>query len=264
MRNKRLRHWEPSATTPGYRPVQQPTKPRGRKFSTRWLLAGLGVVFAVGALVLAGTVRQVEVEGSSQPETIRQTAQQLLADSWLGWHLLGVDSAAFAERLATAKVDTVAAVSVQRNWLSGRLVIKVEERAPALRWQTHGQVYAVDQLGVVTQEGSGQPKGRLPLVIDATNLPVVVGQTVAPPTFVSFVQELTAKMTAIIKLTYQRGRVLDTTNELYVDTPAGWYIRFDTTRSATEQLGAVKSLLDRRVKPADYVDVRLPYKAYYR
>ncbi len=253
---------------PNFSPVYQPPTPerpqlkRGPRFKlTLWLIL---VLASVVALLLVGRINSVTVSGIDNSSVLTQQAKTLLGN-FSQRYIYWFSADQLQTRLLNQNTNSLADVAVSLNYFKRQVQITVEARQPVMRWQSNNQTWLVDQKGVAASQviSVGEPT-NFPLVVDSTNLEVKPGQAVAPPAFISFVLVVQAKLPQVAKLTYQKGRVLQTTNELYVDTSAGFYIRFDTTRSVDDQLAEVKAILNHHIHPSLYIDVRLSYKAYYK
>ena len=234
---------------------------RGRGKAT---LYGLVVVLIAIVGWLAGQIRQVEIKNSRQPDQVAALVREEIASPFWYRHLFWLPTQELTERLLEANPDLLAKVKIEKEWLRRALVVEVEERQGVLAWQTNAAVYGVDQKGVVVNQPGREVVAGLPLVIDRSNLEVEIGQAIVPAGFVEFTLEVAANLPRETNLAYQQGRLIDTSNELYVDTNQGFYLRFDTTRPVPEQLSALKALLDKGITPTQYVDLRIPHKLYYR
>ena len=113
-----------------------------------------------------------------------------------------------------------------------------------------------------------EPGLTLPVVEESTNLPVKIGDRVVPASFIGFCSGLIETLPKKSGLQITGMRVPDTTSELYVVTNRGYYLKFDTTRSSSEQVGDLKIVLDtlarQKKTPAEYIDLRIAGKAYYK
>jgi cell division septal protein FtsQ len=146
-------------------------------------------------------------------------------------------------------------------------VLEMTERQPLLAWKSGVQVFALDVEGVAVSYQSDVGL-KLPVVEDSTNLPVKIGDRVVPARFVSFATGVIATMPKKTGLQITGLRIPDTTSELYVVTSRKFFIKFDTTREVDEQVGDLKAVLDTLSKqnktPAEYIDLRIAGKAYYK
>ncbi|MBI4101274.1 hypothetical protein HY441_02265 [Candidatus Microgenomates bacterium] len=263
MKRRSVRRLRPVITT-SYE-VDRPAGSRRRRGrNLRIALAVLTLLTAAGLFWFGGLVSQVEVSASQHSEAIEQAIEQKFAA--LPWrrHLFWVSTDQLEQELAAQLSDKIAQISISKDWWSRKLAINVEDRAAVVRWQTAGVSYGLDQKGVITGGVSGGERTDLPLVIDSSNLAVSAGQAVSSAQFVAFVRETNQQLPVETNLTYRQARIIETTNELLVDTSGGFYIRLDTTRSSLEQLKTLKSLLNQGIKPTQSIDLRIPYKAYYR
>lgn len=233
-----------------------------------WRGAAAALIVAAGLLATsyATAVRSVEVSGTKTlaASKVEESAKEALGKQWLGSIVPTVNTGAIERELLAAEPG-VKEVSVSRR-LPNRITVTVVERSPSLNWKSGGQRFVIDADGTVI--GATPPSyDALPTVVDNTNLPVKAGDRVVPATFIIFTSDVT-KQLADMKLKPVGFSVPQTTTELYVKTDKNYTIKFDTTRPAADsgkdlaavlkQLGALKKT------PAEYIDLRVPNKAYYR
>lgn len=159
----------------------------------------------------------------------------------------------------------IKSAQVSRAWPSTLLVV-ITERQPSLNWKSGGESYVLDIDGTVIGP-TPAAYASLPTVIDNTNLPVKEGSRVAGDQFISFTGAILGKLKAA-GITATSLSVPETTTELYVRTSQGYTIKFDTTRTADSQFTDLqlvqKQLQALKKTPAEYIDLRIEHKAYYR
>lgn len=259
-----------SSSTGGYDAYYQRNQKSAQSWGWRTILKLIGLgILAVVVLVGLGwafQVKNVVVSGSIDTAAVEQTARQQLHSHLLWRNLLLLPAPQLTTAITKAQDEHITEVKVTKNWFGQGIHISAVERGPSLQWRSGGALYAVDQTGRIIKQLDGQSSA--PLVVDTSNVAVKVNDQVVSRQFVDFVLSVTKGLTQQAGLTATAWRINDTTSELFVDTSGGFYVRFDTTRSADEQLQELKSVLgDAKAKnagPHAYVDVRIPYKAYYR
>ncbi len=242
-----------------------------RKFrlpAWNWRLVGLGV----GVLVLtmgwamAFSLQHTQIAGQrSVPlERLRTEVAEELGHH-LGWgNLTTLDTEALGSRIKQRE-PLLNKVIVTRNWPHS-IAIRVEERTPGLIWQTGELRYLVDSEGVVVGEADTSPTD-LAVVLDRTNLPVKVGDRVVAERFITFIIDLRRLMPAT-KLSIKSLAVPETTTEVFVTTDKSYVVKFDTTRPATDSITALNRVLTELARvgkvPAEYIDLRIENRAYYK
>jgi cell division septal protein FtsQ len=223
-------------------------------------LAALGVVLL---LQQAFRVNTVNVKSPSRSAEIQTETQTLLRAQWRQQNLLTLDSSRLvADLLRTDPMIKTA--EVQRRWPQG-LNLVVTLKQPSLGWMSGNQTYLLDRDGSAI---GALPAGTvLPVVVDGSNLPVALGQRVTTARFVGFTTDLAMALTGL-KLAPTRYEVRDTTLDLYVTTNKGYRLILDTTRPAAEEASDLSTLLTFLGKqgkaPAEYIDLRIAGKAYYK
>lgn len=247
-------------------PPRRLTLPRIRLAWTRWVAVGVAIIAILFVLGQLTALKQVQVKGNHSLSTahIDQLAHQGLSRQLFGHNVALVDAGGLAAYLQKEEPG-IKQVKIQRH-LPHTLTITIVERLPALNWKTSGSVYLLDTNATVI--GPTPPTYvSLPTVTDSSNLPVKVGERVAPTAFVSFCTSI-AQLVPTAGYTIQDMTVPETTSEVYVQTTQGVLLKFDTTRPAGEEIAdlqAVKAQLAAAHKtPTQYIDLRIAHKAYYK
>ncbi len=247
----------------------QPKGSRRRNVSGRlvgWLLVLVAVALAAAYFAVFSPllwVRQVNVQGaqSINPDDIRRTAETA-AERHFGpissRSLVLVDPGAVATAIKKNH-DNVAAVAVTKRWPDA-LAVDVTERQSTLLWQSRDHYYLVDGQGIAFDTAG--PNEKLIKVEDSTGLPVEVGKRVASAKFIKELQDIQRDMTtAGFKVT--GFRIPESTFEVQAITDQGYYALFDTTRSASFQVDALKRAVGVQ-KPREYADLRVPGRVYVK
>lgn len=144
------------------------------------------------------------------------------------------------------------------------ITVTIVEREPGVVWVSAGENWEVDIEGIII--GAAGSKKPLATVIDTANIPVKPGDRVAPGRVVRFIQDIADGLPKQTDLTIENFQVPESTSEVYVKTNKGYTIKFDTTRSALEQLKDL-SLVIKNLKgknPSQYIDLRVAGRAYYQ
>lgn len=244
---------------------QQRTRPEV-KINLRAILAGLILIVIIGWWWRWFNIKAITVKGSQiyAASTVENAATSQLKAHWWWRNLMLVDTTAMRKQLLVTQPQ-LADVAISRRWPSG-LNLKVTEQKPNLSWQTGDKTYLLSSEGVIVAE-AGQSSLNLPVVKDSQNLPVNLGDQVAPARFVAFCLDI---MNLIPKAGLQATgfEVPTTTSEVNVDTNKGYFIKFDTTRDAGTEVGdlvKVLNLLKSQNKlPSQYIDLRVDGAAYYK
>lgn len=109
---------------------------------------------------------------------------------------------------------------------------------------------------------------KIPVVNDQSGLSITVGKVALPGSAVAFISSVAGQLQAQ-KLTVSSLMLPPASEELDAKLQGSEYIvKFNVRGDAREQAGAllaVKGLLDsQHKKPAQYIDVRVPGRAYYK
>lgn len=163
------------------------------------------------------------------------------------------------------EVPSVDVVSVSRQ-LPSQINVVVAERQAVARYSSRGVIYVIDKEGTVI--GQQTPSNaRLPLLVDTTELPVQLGTRPVSAGFIRFGLDVITGL-ASQGNPAQELRIVETTTEVWAKGQKGYVIKFDTTRELREQLEAVAlvqaQLTKQKKVPAEYIDVRVEGRAYFR
>lgn len=207
------------------------------------------------------SVQNVVITTSSRSVDVKSEVRVLLDKSTQQDNNLTLNTGKLASDLL-ALDPQIKAAEIHRLWPHGVSVI-VTQKQPALAWSTGNQNYLLDRDGTII--GSLASGSLLPVVVDGSNLPVTKGQRVVTANFVSFCTELLANLPST-GLSSTGLRVQDTTFDLYVTTNKGYQLIFDTTRPAADEVADLTTVLKTMAGkvPAQYIDMRIAGKAYYK
>lgn len=236
------------------------------KVNLRAILAGFLLLVLVGWWWRSFSVKQITINGAHDyaPSLVTAAARQQLQQHWWWRNLMLVDTASLKKNVLAAQPQ-LADVAISRQWPSG-LLLKVTEQNPNLEWQTDGKTYLLSQEGVIVAE-AGQSSLKLPIVVDSANLPVKLGDKVAPEQFVQFCLDMISLLPKQ-GLQVKAMQIPATTNEIYITTNRGYYLKFDTTRDTHDEVGDLAKVLNllksQNKQPAEYIDLRINGAAYYK
>jgi hypothetical protein len=268
----------------GRHPLEQQEKPLARKRPRRLpKLKTIGTVLAIFAVfflvmnvdtnpkvVVLGDDNSIFLQGTAQ---YKQTAQQLLARSVLNANKLTINAAPIVQGLE-AQYPEVHTATVALSVFGRQPTVYIQPAEPQLILATqHNGQFVLDSSGralVTVTKKTPLPTGAhaLPIVTDESGLEVKAGDTALPKQSVMFITEVAGQFKAK-QLTMSAWRLPAQASELDASvsgTP--YYVRFNLQGDAREQAGtylATKNYLDsKNIKPAQYVDVRVSGRSYYK
>lgn len=254
----------PSKRRPAKRPVSRFQSEFSRSKTSKLTLVQRlrrGIILAAGLSVLAMAgyfllFAHLQVVGAPQSISgkIKDNDNMVFIPTF--------DPAVLTRKIKADYPHKVAGVTLRHEWWNRRLLVEVEPRRAGLVLRTQGNDYAVDREGVVVGE-AGADTEALPLLVDQSNLGTNVGKQALPQQLAEFTMELQKS-----DLDIRRLRIIDTTGEIYADLNAGYSVRFATGSPLKVQLKNLSRIQDIASEKDDtiteYVDLRIPYKAYYR
>lgn len=161
----------------------------------------------------------------------------------------------------------LSSVDIDKNWFGGGASFVLQFRRPVLAWETAGKRFYVDKEGVAFEYDHFG--GTYVSVSDQSGVsPSESGGAVASNRFINFLGKLVANVNE-----GGRGNVTDiiipaASREVDLKLQGrGYPIKTHTDRDPIEQaediMNALKWYDDHKIKP-QYIDVRVPGKAFYR
>lgn len=213
------------------------------------LLLSIGLSVLTGGFLFSGdfSVRTVVVQGNS----LAYADSVAEASGALGQSIFRLDTQEVAERVAAH--PAVASVEVAAEF-PNRIVVRLQERIPALVWQTGDQAVLVDERGWVIAEGF---EPGLPRIVQ------VEGELPTPGTQLPPV--LTAAVRAIEERLGERLAMLqyDRATGLAAQLTDGRSVIFGSTDRMPVKLAVVEAA-ESLEGPWTRLDVREPDRPYYQ
>ena len=247
---------------------QKVTEPKSSPGWRFWMVAGALLAMATW-LYLSFKVNSVEVRGVrhltySHMESITYKA---IRSNFLDTNLLTLSSGRVGDKIESLE-PLAASTSLKRRWPHG-VIVQVAETDLGLIWETVGQRYLSDSKGIIVAKIKQAPAGlSLITVNDQANVPVEVGDRVAPSRFITFINQLPQSIKAKTGINIKGYSIPESISEIHITSESGYVIKFDTTRGAEEQAEALRVVMSELTrlgrKPAEYIDLRIAGKAYYK
>lgn len=146
------------------------------------------------------------------------------------------------------------------------LKVKVNVRNPIITWKTQDKTYYIDESGIIFELNQNTDDlGNLPIIVDTKNAQVDLGKQTLSKEFINFILDTNKYFNTNTGASIKEFRINETTFQVEVVTDQGWRVYFDTTRSISNQLGALKKILAQyKDQIHEYVDLRVEGKAYYK
>lgn len=201
-------------------------------------------------------IRHIEVAGAAD-ETIKSSF-----DQFLGKNILLLDTSKIQKHVQE-KQPTAYKVEISRG-LPDTLKIKIENKTPAVIWQTQDKSYFIAVDGFVLGETQDSASSNLIKVLDQKNIAIKTETQIVAPSFVDFVTKAIDQIKNETGLNPLAVNVGETTFQINVKT-ADFEIILDTTRDLDNQIKALKTVLDKHKNEiTKYVDLRVNGRAYWQ
>lgn len=203
-------------------------------------------------------------------EVYQDTAQSVLRGSIFNKTKITINTDSVAEKLQESFPEATD-IAVTLPLVGRRPVVYMRVAAPVLELSGTSGSFVVDEKGravVSTADAPNADKLSLLKVEDKSGLDIQVGQQALPKEHVEFMKEVQNQLKAS-GLNVSGMTLPPLANELYVSVDGlPYYVKFNFLNDAKEQSGtflAVKQKLDQEgTTPAEYIDVRVAERAYYK
>ena len=246
--------WEPKIKPKPFKAVSGPM-----------FKVGLGVILILLVYILLGSnllvLNKLEIKGNHLV-AVADIEKAVFKNGFKPVNaLIFNDSRAKTQILSMPQIKTV---KFNKQILSKKLLITIEEHETTIIWQTNNQRFMVNRFGVVYD--IAPDNSPLTVVEDLKNVPINLNQKILTTDFIEFVTSIVANLPRKTNLVARRIMVPETTFEIEVLTSEGWTIILDTTRSSETQLNNLVRVLKANVgnPPRQYVDLRIEDRIYYR
>jgi hypothetical protein len=251
------------------------TPPKRRRIGAQLPLVLLlaVVIVCLLKLVVLGTDPKVVVLGKSavastylrSGSVYQSAAQTVLASSVTNRTKLTANLDGTAADLQT-QFPELDAVSVTLPLIGNRPIIYVQVAQPSVILQTTHGNYALNKSGLVLAKVTTLPSG-IPLAVDQSGSSPVPGKQYLPGSTVSFIQTLSGQLSAAKLQVAAFVFPAHAPYELDVRLEGkGFVVRCNLQAEALTQSGAIIATVQQlgTHAPADYLDVRVPGRVYYK
>ncbi|MEX0931998.1 MAG: hypothetical protein WDZ81_00125 [Candidatus Saccharimonadales bacterium] len=250
--------------------TSRPNANLGQKYRLKSLFRRIFLLLVItGGILLISQfkITEVRVEGYKNPERMKEVVQAEIDSNLLWGNLLFLPAEALASSIENSPHVKTEGVLIKKNWLGNRLDIIAKEREVQFLWKTGGDTYSIDSKGRVIASFK-EIKSEFIVVEDTSNIPVTEDMQVVPASFVNFVTNVTREIADKTKLKPLKILVEESISEAVVTTENKVFLRFSTIEDVYNQVENIKLTLEHATKQNEtinsYIDVRIPYKAYYR
>ncbi|MCX6810654.1 MAG: FtsQ-type POTRA domain-containing protein [Candidatus Berkelbacteria bacterium] len=234
--------------------VNLPAKFWGNIFLILLILVALWLIYYSSFF----KIKEIIIEGNTLVPS-----QQILNNVTTGQNIFRFSISSAQERIMESS-PMIADVAIYRG-IPNALKIVVLERKPQMVWLSAGNYYLVDDAGVVDKQISSDEFVNLIHVSDQKNMPVKIGEQLISAGFISFAENISNKFFIITNIHPTGYYITETTFDIYVQTDAGFYVKFDTIRNVDKQLENLKNIIIAyRPNIHEYIDVRINGWAYYK
>lgn len=245
-----------------YSRTEQEKEPRSyRGFNL--FICGLLFAGVVYLVIFSGAfdIKNVEVEGYSYPETIKeivgeQTERNIFTKNIFFFGTRNLRNVLFGD----PKIEDITVARVLPN----KIRIKIEETKPVLIWSSAGDKFLVTGRGDVIGEASQE---NLPVINDSANIKVKVGERVASPTFIKFILGINEGFEGATGTKINKITLFDIMSDVHVLSSDGWTVYLNAEKKHEDQLKDLSRVLaeiKKSQKKIQYIDLRLENRVFYK
>ena len=258
-------------------------KPKAGHWWQRGWIRNLPSLVALGVITLSvlyclglSTSPKVVVSTSSPQAVVlrdkaeyQRGAQRILEGSIFSRTKFTVNAGGFEKAFRT-EFPEVDEVALALPIVSRTPIVTISTAQPQLLLTAQGKVYVLDKRGtaiMMANDLSSSIRQTLPVINDQSGANVEVGQTVLPAEDVAFITTVLTQLKAK-QVTPEAITLPATAHEVDIK-PSGkaYFVKFNVDTDAREAAGAYlatrQKLEETKVNPAQYIDVRVPGRAYY-
>ena len=236
----------------------------------------IAIIFSVGYMLWLDSSPRIRLpEGHSasllqQEEVYQQEVQSILRHSLSNTNKLTFNSDKIAQQIKDRFPEIDDAV-VTIPVASHKPIIDLLPKQPSFIINSQNGAYVIDKSGkVLVRVGDiAVPEGlSLQTVIDQSGIEIKPGMQVVTSDTVDFIRALQFQFSQS-KTTIKSMILPGTPNELHVTLQGSdYFVKFDISRDARLQAGTLFALADQLssqgINPSNYIDVRVPDKAFYK
>lgn len=205
-------------------------------------------------------LNNINVEGYQNPERIEDLVKEVANDSLIPNNILFINKK-YIESIVIGD-SRIKSINI-KTILPNKLSIEVKESKPEIIWATAGEKFLVDGGGYVTGNYNNE---NLITVFDGSNIPISLGERVASPTFIKFINDLSDNFEMIVGSKIVKITIFDIMSDVHVLSSNDWTVYLDATKDVKTQLTnlnkVIKEAGDNR--SLEYIDMRLDTRIYYK
>ena len=206
-----------------------------------------------------------------EPKTYQDGVQEIWEKSLLNRTKLTVATGKIKNEISN-QFSELSDIQIELPLLGSRPTIRITPGAPAIELVSGNGSFYINHEGVAlarTAELTKNEIDKLAVIHDDTGVAAEPGKTIIPKPHVTFLRRLHAQLQAeninISSITLPRTAANQV--DLKVDGQT-YYVKFSLDTDARQAVGsylAAKAKLDSEgTKPAEYMDVRVPEKVFYK
>lgn len=261
----------PQVVSSRLRPSEEPEKTRWYKKKTLrfWMVLGVCFILLVELTFLSSNGKVVVIDGSGNLATdidtssYEKTVDGLLGGSILNHNKLTVDANGITTKMQQAHPE-LESVTVVTPLIGTRPSVYIRVSEPVFTLKQNSTSYILSESGYIVSRGAVD---GLPVITDETGEPVTVAKRLLPSSHVTFMStvwyQLTKQGIAADSFILPKEKAFEVDVRL---KGKPYYLKFNIAEDAKRQSGAAVAVIKQlgTTSPHEYIDLRVPGKAYYK
>ena len=254
------------AHTTRLRPQASESSTRRALRQRRWTVwvGGVLVCIILAEITLLRPEGTIVVDMPVSTEAYQHTFTTLLKQNVLNYNKLTIDTNGLARQLRQAHPELeTATITTPLFGTKPTAYIRVSEPAFVLKQGTVS--YLLSRSGYVT--GEVTTKSDLPVVIDETGETITLSKQLLPASHVTFMKtvrhQLSAQNMPVSQFVLPKGKAFEIDATIEGKT---YMLKFNAVEDAVQQSGAAVAVIQQlgQTVPKEYIDLRVPGRAYYK
>lgn len=234
-----------------------------------WMFAIIFASIAVELTFLSSSGRVTVIDATGERSTTtdstayERTFDMLLAGNVLNHGKLTIDTNGIAAKMQQAYPE-LESVAVVTPLIGTHPTLYVHLSEPVFVLKQDDASYLLSAAGYITSHGVD---GSLPVILDESGETIEVSKQLLPSSHVAFMKtiwyQLTEQGIPASSLVLPKGKAFEVDVRIK-EKP--FYLKFNIAEDATRQGGAAVAVLQQlgTTSPKEYIDLRVPGKAYYK
>lgn len=207
------------------------------------------------------SLNEVQVSGYQNSKKINEIVNEVADNSLIKNNIIFINSNYIKDIIEGDPV--VKKIKIKKR-LPNIIKIEIEESKPELIWISAGENFLVDGGGYVIDRTD---EINYNSVYDGSNIEVSLGERVASPTFIKFINNVNDNFETVTGVKVNRITIFDVMSDVHLLSSDSWTVYLDATKDAKSQIENLNRVLieaRKNGRKLEYIDMRLDNRIYYK